>query len=152
LWLVADWVEVGVGLRPFAHVPGPLSGPLEGLSQMPDRVCRAAREALTTGEVVEGLRVVGVRFHDLTTAIGRLGVLPRLVQRGHRRPDLEAARHVRLPRHAAERHDRRARLFGERGPLHTRLDENQCPGAHLPTLTVEFERRAAAEDEVKLLL
>jgi len=96
--------------------------------------------------------VLGMRFHDFTAAIGRLAVLPRLVQRGHRSPDLEAARHVRLPRHSAKRQDRRARLFGERGPLHTRLDENECPGGRIPPLPVKLERRPATEDEVKLLV
>src|SRR6185312_14387775 len=69
-----------------------------------------------------------------------------------RHPDLAALGLVRLPRSSAERNDRRSRLLSERCPLNGGASKDECARGCVHPLAVELERRAAALDEVKLLL
>jgi hypothetical protein len=77
--------------------------------------------------------------------------LPGLVERAERRPDLPAVRLVDLSSRAAERDDRRPRLFGERRPLDTGASEDERTGRRVHPFAVELERRAATVNEVELL-
>src|SRR6185503_11950977 len=67
-------------------------------------------------------------------------------------PELPADRLVRLAGRCADGDDRRARLLGERGPLHIGLDEDERPRRSVDRLAVELEPRAPLEHEVELLV
>ena len=90
-------------------------------------------------------------FDQLTPAVGGLVVLARLIERMDRRPHLPAAGLIRLPRGAAERDDRRARLLGERRPLDAGPDVDERAGRRVHLLAVDLEPRPAGLDEVELL-
>src|ERR671922_2239388 len=89
---------------------------------------------------------------ELESPVGGLGVFAGLVEAVERPPDLPAGRLVRLPRRAADRDDRRARLLGEGRALDARAREDERAGGRVHPLAVELERGAAALDEIQLLL
>src|SRR2546423_11104437 len=91
-------------------------------------------------------------FDHLAPSGGGFVVLARLIERVERRPKLPAARLVCLPRSAAQRDDRRARLLGERRSLDAGPDVDERAGRRVQLLAVELEPRAAGLDEVELLL
>src|SRR5439155_9339450 len=145
--LLADRVEVGVSRGELAE----LLPALDRATEVLDRVLLAPREALDARDVVGHARVLGMGFDQLTPAVGGLVVLARLIERMERRPHLPAAGLIRLPRGAAERDDRRARLLGERRPLDAGPDVDERAGRRVYLLAAKLEPRAADLDEVELL-
>jgi hypothetical protein len=89
--LIADRIEVRIIL---CVRPTPLRA-VDRESEVIDRVTRPAREALATGQVVEQPGVLRMSRDQLASAIGRLGVLACLIERGQRSPDLPAVGLVR---------------------------------------------------------
>src|SRR5439155_6207282 len=116
---VADRIEVGVAGSKRAE---PLR-PVDREPEMLDRVGRPPREALAARDIVERRAVLRMGCDQLASAVGSLSVVARLVEAVERHPDLPAQRFVGLPRRAAERNDRRPRLFGERRALDARAGE-----------------------------
>ena len=146
--LVADGIEVGVLGSERAE---PLR-PVDREPEVLDRLGRPPGEALAAREVVHREGVLGMGFDRVASPIGRLRVLALLVEVLERKPDLPAVGLVRLPRRGADRDERRPRLLGERGALHTGAGEDERAGGRIHALAVELERRPAPLDEVELLL
>ena len=118
---------------------------------MLDGLARLARETLAARDVEEHDRILGMRFGQVTSPLGRLGVVARLVEVVDRPPDLPAEGLVRLSRCAADGDDGRSGLLGERRPLARRRDVDERPGGRVHALAVELERRATLQDEIELL-
>jgi hypothetical protein len=75
--LIADRIEVRIVLcvraEPLRHV--------DRAPEVVDRVTRPAGEALAAGDVVEQVGVLRMSLDQYATAVSRLGVLARLVER-----------------------------------------------------------------------
>lgn len=81
-----------------------------------------------------------------------LGVLPGLVQRLERAPQLPAVGPVRLACCRADDDDRRSELLGRDDPLHAGADEDEGSARGLDPVAVELERGAPREDDVHALV
>src|SRR4051812_43175346 len=114
--LLANRVEVGI----VAGVRAEALRLVDCAPEVLDGVVGSAGEALAAGKVVEQPRVLGVRLDHLASSFRSLRVAPFQVETIERRPELPAVGLIGLPRRASDREDRRLRLLGEGGALHTR--------------------------------
>src|SRR5437899_7967056 len=119
---------------------------------MLDGIGRAPRERLAAGEVVGEHRILRMRLDERASAVRGLLVFSLRVQRIERRPELPAARFVRLSRDSSESEDGRTRFLGERGALHARPDEHERARRRVLLLAVELEPCPAGLDEIELLI
>ena len=126
---------------------------LDGLAQVLERVLLAAQQALGAGQVVEEPGFARRLGEELLVHLDSLlVVLVREVNEPFRVP-LPGRRRERLARLAADDHDRRSRLLGDRLALRGRVaDEDERPCRRVDLVAVDGERRMAARDEVELLV
>src|SRR5262245_21610132 len=119
---------------------------------MLDRRLLLPREALDARDVVREAGV-WIGLEELAPAVGDRPVVASVVELAQlQEPDLPAEDLECLARRAADRDDRRRRLFCERRSLHARLHEDERARRCVHALAVELEPRASGVHEVELLL